>query len=1275
MEEVNNTKPEPDVLPLSVSQREVWLDQRAWPTSTHLFIGGVAYLDGVLDAQGLTGALKLLVAESDGLRLVPHENGTQVLLEHFQIPFEICNEPGTTDLHQAAQCWWMQQLERSYVWDGGPPWRFGLIRGLHNRNALIMQYHHLLMDGWGTARLIQRWSEIYNLLQKGEAVTPMKVASYCSFIADSNAYMESPVFKSDGDYWLKQVPVLPSVLIDKRNFVEQGVLSGLPAAVLGNLSLPLGPYEQLKAYAATHGSTVFNYFLAAIAVYFARISQRQSVVVGVPNLNRSGRKYRDTLGMFVGVFPVNVTLEPGMTVEALLASIAVVMRGALRHSRYPLSEMGRALGVMRHGRDGVFDVLLSFERQDYDVAFGAAKMSESRQLFNGKARYPLGVTVCEFQSEQDPELVLEGSSACFEEAEVGQIGQRLWSLALRMMASPAAALDSLPLLSQSQQGLVQTQHPETLWHQQSRPYITEFEAQCKKSPQALALVWDGGSMGYAELGRRANELAKRLIALGAGRDTVLALALPRSAELVIAVLAVSKAGAAFLPLDPDAPTARLLDIVEESGVLGLLIHEQGLERLGRLHSQLIVVSSNDALPDGADIAPDRVVSPESLAYVLFTSGSTGRPKGVMVQHQALSSRLRWLTRVYGITPGDRSAMSTQITFDPSLIELCLPLINGATVGLPPPGRLLPETLADFAIRHACTFIAFVPSTLSRFLDRAGGQQNLKLRVACCGGEVLSAELVNRYLTSTRARLFNVYGPTEACIFASAWECVSMPDEAVLPIGLPVDDTSIYVLDSKLLQLPQGMHGEIFIGGNGVAKGYLNRPDLDEQVFLPDPFRPGGRMYRTGDTGCFDADGKLHFVGRQDRQIKLRGYRIELGEIEAGLLRVQGVSQAAVKIVQRNEKPVLHAWVSSPISLDADDLQKALRARLPDYMIPGGISVLSELPMSSTGKIDYAALPEPSNVFVPQAVREPKNDLERSLLSLWEDVLDVRPLGVHDNFFDVGGDSLGAVTILADLEKLTGGTVPLYLLTENPTIEQLAQALQKPIKVPISLVIFNTHSDKPPLYIAASGHGDLLRFQTLALALKDAYDVRMLQPPIGQPIANVAQLANVYADLIELQGGLPGFVAGFSVGGIAALETARVLRKRSVPLTGLILLDTIYPRAMWGGTTFWRLFVWLVKNYRLGDMTMNGRRLGTLIRDTALVGQVSAMAGYKAHAFEGRTILVKTTGLARWDWMFFSPWRKLQKGRLSERLIAGLHGSIFEADRISELARVLRETTQ
>jgi thioesterase domain-containing protein/acyl carrier protein len=392
--------------------------------------------------------------------------------------------------------------------------------------------------------------------------------------------------------------------------------------------------------------------------------------------------------------------------------------------------------------------------------------------------------------------------------------------------------------------------------------------------------------------------------------------------------------------------------------------------------------------------------------------------------------------------------------------------------------------------------------------------------------------------------------------------------------------------------------------------------------------------------------------------------------------MEGVTQAAVKLVTVNDKPVIHAWVAIAFALAPEQLQRVLRVRLPDYMIPGGITVLPELPSSSVGKIDYAALQVQDHAFVPTvAARHPRSPLERELLALWQDVLDRRPLTVHDNFFDVGGDSLAAVGILASIERMTSTKVPLFLLTENPTVERLATALEGEGNVPGLLINFNPGSGHVPVYLAASGHGDLIRFQNLAHALEGSCDLRMMQPPLDQPIESMAALARLYADKIEAQGSGQCFVAGFSVGGITALETARLLRDRGVPVRALILIDTVFPKVVWGGTFYWRLLGWLVRHLRLQDLSMNGRRLGAMFNDPGLVGQVMSMAGYRVNRFDGRTLLIKTRGLARWDRSLFSGWRKLMPRGFTEHQIPGLHGSIFEATQVKELAAVITDTVR
>jgi syringomycin synthetase protein SyrE len=1257
-------------LPLSLSQREVWLDQRAWPGSPHLNIGGGAFLEGPLDLPRFKEALKRLVAQNEALRLAPLADGTQHLLPEFDPTLELVDLSGAADSRQAMRDWWHARIQVPFALVGSPLWRFALLRASDTLHGLTIQFHHLVMDGWGTSQVMRQWSDIYNQLQQSQEPAAPAGPGYLQFVEESRAYRDSDAFQRDAAFWRSQIPKLPAPLFDRRYAAAKP--QTLPAARLALHRIARADYDQLTLQAAQQGTSAFNYFLAAMAVYFARTSNRQEIVVGVPSLNRGGRRFKETLGMFVGVIPISVKVPPEARVSELLTSVGAAMRAALRHPRYPLSELGRDLQVIRSSRDGLFDVLLSFERQDYAVSFGEAQLVDSRQLFSGTSRFPLGVTVCEFHARQDLELALEGSSACFAAEEVDLLGRRLWHLVQSMMSAPDSIVSDLPIVPPEEHwALTQGLHKDVARHDVTRPYISLFEHQAALRPEAVTLVWDGGSMDYAGLDARANHLAYRLAGMGAGTDKVVAVAIPRSPEMVLALLAINKAGAAFLPLDIDAPLPRLSAVLAQSGAVALLILPDQQDRLGRLHSQVTQVQWNETTTNLIHTAPPTSPAPGDLAYVLFTSGSTGQPKGVEIEHAALSRRLAWLSRAYAADWRDRTAQATQLTFDPSLIELCLPLIHGGSVALAPPGRLLPESLAEFAARHGVTIMAFVPSTLSRFLDAAAHQPGLKLRVACCGGEVLAPELSNRYLRETGARLFNVYGPTETTIFATAWECEAHAIDSPLPLGRPIDDTRIYVLDHALQLLPFGVAGEIFIGGDAVARGYLNRADLDAQAFLDDPFRPGDRMYRTGDRGWLGSEGNLYFVGRLDRQIKLRGYRIELGEIEGALLAVEGVTAAAAKLVERNGKAQIHAWVSATGGHNTDSLQRILRARLPDYMIPAAMLVLPSLPATAVGKIDYEALAQIEAASASAVVRPARNALERDLIAIWSEALDGQPLTVLDNFFDLGGDSLAAVNILTGIEKLIGRKVPMYLITEYPTVERLAVALmQDNGSKPGLMVDLSSDSGRIPLYLAASGHGDLLRFQNLARALGPACDVHMLQPPIDTAMQSISDLAARYADCIASHGRVAGYVAGFSVGGIAALETARMLQQRGVPLRGLVLVDTIYPKAVLGGTTSWRVLGWLVRKLRVQELSMNGRRLGAMFNDPGLVGQVMALSGYRPAEYAGATLLIKSSGLTTWDRWFFRPWRRLMGPGLTELQVPGLHGSIFEASNVGELAQAL-----
>jgi amino acid adenylation domain-containing protein len=1275
-------------LALSLSQREVWLDQRAWPGSAHLNIGGAGFLVGSLDVARLKLALRLLVERFDALRLAPHADGTQQLLSHFEPHLALIELAASPDPRESMRNWWQQSIRAPFELNGRPPWRFTLLRASDQLHGLTIQFHHLVMDGWGTTQVMRAWREIYQELAGQQSCQMLGSPSYQDFITESLAYRNSALFERDAAYWTGQIGRLGAPLIEAR----QGHLAHqqLPAAEVFKLALPRPAYAHLAAAAEGLGSSVFGCFLAALGLYFSRLLGRTSVLIGVPSLNRSGRRFRATPGMFVGVLALRLEIAPPASAADLLRQVGQQMQGALRHPRYPLSELSQSLHLMREGRDSLLDVMLSFERQDYDLNFGSAKSEGQVQLFAGLARYPLAVTVCEFDRQADPELILEASQACFGPGEPELLARRLWHLAQALAESPDRALEQVDIVpAEERWALLEGLHKDLAQLDAPQPYIDLFEHQAALWPQRCALVWDGGSLKYGDLAQRVELLARRLRALGAARNKVVAMAIERSANMVVALLAIGRAGAAFLPLDPQTPTARLAGILADSGAVALLVDDSAAPALADLHSRCVHITTG---LDATSLQPQPQAlwswaraTADDLAYVLFTSGSSGRPKGVMVEHGALSRRLAWISRAWAIDANDRSAQGTQLVFDPSLIELLLPLTQGASIALPPPGRLAPQRLAEFILKHGATFTALVPSTLPGLLAGWRGKPGLKLRVACCGGEVLTPELAARFGRETCAQLFNVYGPTEATIFATAWDCSSdtpIGPGADLPLGRPIDDSRIYVLGPQQQVLPFGAVGEIYIGGGALARGYLGRPELDQQAFLADPFLAGQRIYRSGDRGWLDGLGRLHFSGRIDRQIKLRGYRIEPGDVEAACCALPSVEQAIVQKVELGGQAQLHAWLVGS-RCDTLDLQAGLRLRLPDYMRPSGFTWLPELPLTSTGKIDLSALPLPSSQPVrSNSRRPPATAMEQTLLTLWQQALGqhAASIGMDDDFFELGGDSLAALSILGAMEDQLGRPLPLQLISEHPNIASLAHALNLPLAKPgvlrsLSESDGSTTHKAPAIYLAASGHGDVLRLQNLAQSLQGDARLFMLQAPLSPAPATMQEFAALYADCIEAQGqqeDQPIWLAGFSVGGVTALETALELQRRGRAPLGLILLDTIHPDAVFGGTASWRTLGWLVRKLHVQDLSMNGRRLSAMFSDPGLISQVMALRGHRCHAFDGPVLLVKSTGLASWNQLLFQGWHRLMPGRIQTQLVSGLHGSIFETQHVDELAEVVRQ---
>lgn len=1275
-------------LPLSVSQRDIWLDQLSFPGSPHLNVGGYGEIHGSVNLGFMAEAIRRIAAESEALRLIPTSVSEQTLIAEPVVDFVELDFSGYTNPDRSVREYSEAMFSKPFSLDGQqPPWRVALLKVGAGKVGMMTQFHHIVMDGWGSWLFYVRWGEHYTALCEGRMPKPGPDREYSDAVQESILYQESAAFTTHGDFWKQKLPLLPKPLFEGiRTIGSNGVL---PQAIVHTHRFPREFYDRLIAFSQSMGVIPYQVFLAVLGLYFARLENREEVVIGVPCLNRGGKRYKQTLGMFASVLPLRIRTTAGLTGRELVSEIAAELRNVYRRQRFPLGEIGSALQMLKKGVDRLFDVVFSFEKNDYQIGWGDMTCCRARQIFSGVARYPLVATVCEFESDQDVELVIEASSSVFSPATVELMGHRLHHLLEGLINDPDRPLKVFDIVPQAERSFLLGDRGTALQgEEKSLTFVESFARQAEIRPSADALVWSGGRLLYGELENQSAQLAQFLLATGARRGQTVAIAMERVPEVVVSILAVARTGAAFLLLDPDAPLARTKRMLELVAAPVMLIQKAREERLRGLHSNCQVVDLQSADPivprqsgEKSGTVPPTVPDADDLAYVVFTSGSTGEPKGVKVSHRGVSHRMDWLARAWNITPNDRSGQVTQLTFDPCLIELLLPLTQGASVALPPPGRRSAEEIAKFFTAFSVSFCVFVPTTLRAFLDAAEPLGNVSMRLAGCGGDALPAELCARFRDVIGGAIFNLYGPSESSIFVTAWEYAKLPSGEAVPLGRPLKGVSVHVLDDEGRLLPVGGVGEIHIGGIGLTPGYLGRPDLDEQAFIADPFQAGSRLYRSGDKGFVGVDGNIYFLGRQDRQIKLRGYRIEPGEIESVLQTHSQVDIAVVKLLGEPSSRFLHAWVVSKPheSVRVQDLLDHTRRMVSDYMVPSSITLLREMPVMGNGKIDYAALSGPQKVVaVPTLGGRPLSELEQQVALLWEKTLKIGAVGLRDDFFQLGGDSLGAVNLLSELESLTGHRYPLTLITEHPCLHDQVAAISRRLGGESICVELNSElTSLPLLYVAASGNGDLLRFRNLAKALAGICSVHMLQPACNGlgPKGDLGELSTVYAQVISERMNTtdaePPWIAGFSLGGVAALETVRLLESQGTGSKGLVLIDTVYPRQLLCGGLGWKLAAWVVRALGLKSLIVNGRYLDAMFDDPGLNWQVSALRGYRPKRCQAGATLITTSGLAKWKRWFFQPWNRLFRNTLTIRQVPGLHGSIFEPENVAAVAEAIQ----
>ncbi len=1311
---------------LSFAQERLWFLEQLWPRTPVHNIPLAVRLRGPLDVPALTHGFNQIRRRHTVLRLqIRVEQGRP---RPITVPFAPQSVPlidlqSHPDPEAAATRLSAKEAARPFNLGDDPLLRLTFLRLGHADHLLLLTVHHLIADDWSVELLWRDLSAAY----RGQPL-PDSPFHYADFVRRQRDWLTGSRLQTLLDYWQKQLANPPPALSlptarprpPRQTF----------AAAEETVALPHSLVQSLRQLAQSEESTLFMVMLAAFQTLLARYSGQTDIWVGVPIANRPRPELADMVGMFANTLVLRADLSAQPTFRQLLAQVRQTALAAYQHQDLPFELLVDKLQPARDpSRSPLFQVMFVFEQSPLAGLDLPGLSAESLPIHSGAAAFDLTL----FIQPADFGLTarLEYNTNLFDAEAITRMLGHYCVLLTAIAAHADQPVTRLPLLTAAE-----TNYWLRDWNNTRLDYPRHltlpqlFEAQVQKTPDAVAIQRVNDSVNrltYHGLNEQANRLAHYLRAQGVGPETLVGVCLTRSPGMVTALLAVLKAGGAYVPLDPAYPADRLAFMLADSAVQLLLTEQALLPHLPAGPARPVCLDA-----DGSDIAafpadnPPPLAAPDNLAYVMYTSGSTGQPKGVMIPHRGLVNYLHWAGQTYPLDGGRGAPLHSSIAFDLTVTALFGPLLAGRPVYLLPEGDELEGLSRALQSPGNFSLVKLTPSHL-QLLNRQipPAKTAAATRAFIIGGEnLLAADVAFWRANAPDTMLINEYGPTETVVGCAVYRVTAKTaSDGSVPIGRPIANTQIYLLDDHAQPVPVGVPGEIYIGGDGVARGYLNRPELTAAKFIPDPFslEPGRRLYRTGDLARHRSDGNLEFLGRRDRQIKLRGYRIELAEIEAALHRLPGVQAAAV---QRHQDHLAAYVVFQPGAItDTAEIRRKLQQNLPNYMVPTFIVPLPQLPQTPNGKVDRAALPPPQ--FEPLSLGRvpPQGDLQTRLLRLWQAELKLPTLGVTDNFFETGGHSLLAVRLFAGIEAEFGQRLPVATIFEAPTVAQLSEKLHRsnePESASSVLVPIQPHGSRLPFFCVHGMGGGVIDYTGLARHLgpdQPFFGVQDLAVSgSGQSPAGVEAMAARYiAEIQTHQPEGPYFLGGYCFGGTVAFEMACQLQAQGQPVALLAILDNTAPNLQinWAGWPLgflrniphwlkdfgqlsaaqqlnrlrrkWRIFT--------GRLFSGGRPAGDgpspveieaaidddlarfpVERHRILAAHFTALQNYRPQPYPGPVTLLRTQGqslLGPFDHTL--GWQQLAAGGVIVKQIPGFHADILREPYVAHVARHLQDS--
>ncbi len=1318
--EVIKPRSSADSSPLSFAQQRLWVLHQIEPESPAYNVPKALRLTGELDVDALQRSLNAVIRRHEVLRTrfeydLVGGHSTQVVADdetRLDLPVLDISHLKETDRYYEVLRLAHEQLAKPFDLSQPPLVRAQLVRCADQDHILLLAIHHIVFDGWSIHVFLGDLAAFYTSAISNTVATLQPLAiQYADFACWQRQWLTGKALEDQLSYWKERLggslPMLEFPTDHPRPAVQ---------TFNGGRQTKIFPPEllvRLKSFNNKHSVTLFMTLLAAFKVLLYRYTGQEDVIVGTPIAGRNLVEVENLIGFFVNTLVMRTDLSGDPSFSELLLRVRGRALEAYDHQDLPFEKLVEEIQPERSlSHSPFFQVMFQLRNLPGQFLRVPGLTIEEFDFDSRIAKFDISLSTAEVTEGLKAELVYNAD--LFEADTIIQVLENYQNLLEGIVADPERRISLQPLLSEAELhrqlvswNNVSTDYPRNSTIQQL------FEEQAEQTPQSVAVAFEDQTLTYAQLNAKANQLAHYLRAQGVAAETLVGISIARSLEMIVALLGILKAGGAYLPLDGSYPRARLASMVNDAQPPLLLSSETHVEKFADYSGQLVIL--NQELCEKESQENLRInVSQDNLAYVMYTSASTGKPKGVCINHRGVVRLVR-NTNYADLSRDQVFLQLSAISFDVSTFEIWGSLLNGARLALMRPG--LPS-LAEIgnAIRGHRVSTLWLTAGLFQLMVDEQLNDLAELRQLLAGGDVLSVAHVKRFLREApSSKLINGYGPTENTTFTCCYTATDAAQfESNVPIGRPISNTQVYILDKNLQPVPVGVSGQLYTGGDGLARCYLNNPELTAEKFIPNPFSKNSkdRLYNTGDIARHRKDGTIEFVGRVDNQLKVRGFRVESGEIESVLLEHPDVKEALVvgPLDEIGGRQLVAYVVSRSFDEGIPILRSFLKNKLPDYMIPAAIIRLDSFPLTPNGKINREALPAASFTKTASFFAPPRNQTEERLLSIWQKILGNPQIGIHDNFFELGGHSLQAIQLISRLRDSFQVELPFRVLFDAPTVAELAQCLpallgrlevtpQKPLPF---FVPVQPSGWRQPLFIlpGEGGEAELLGFSKLASSIGLDQPTYGLVPPTtkenGTQLDVRTMAGECVRELRAFQPEGPYFIVGYCIGGIVAFEIARQLE--SITQVGaLILIDTLYPagvphhlrradrhllphfrermkmhiKAMSKQTANQQLGYLLGRIKTMNRMIHDRYDEKNLGRPTGHAGNqryLKALAHYRAETYRGKMVLMTTQDLYRKNPTM--GWSEFAAGGLEIHQIAGDHNTCMK-EHAETTAKLLR----